>query len=180
MSNIGYLFKGYNIIEGNPMDPKRFDPGFKAKIFEATYEKDRRTDDQQYKIPDNVDLDEKESCSSSFSAETVMTKSDYQRSLLAKASASGSGQIKVVKASFSASTEYSTTSKILQSNDRSIIKTEATCIVYEARVQTGTPPKFTPNFLETVKLLGRGQNDYGKFLDTFGTHFVESVDMGAR
>eukprot|EP00795_Rhopilema_esculentum_P015657 gene15657-6942_t len=180
MSNIGYLFKGYNIIEGNPMDPTRFDPGFKAKIFEATYEKDRRTDDQQYKIPDNVDLDEKESCSSSFSAETVMTKSDYQRSLLAKASASGSAQIKVVKASFSASAEYSKTSKILQSNDKSIIKTEATCIVYEARVQTGTPPKFTSNFLETVKLLGRGQNDYGRFLDTFGTHFVESVDMGAR
>ncbi|XP_065055518.1 uncharacterized protein LOC135684006 isoform X2 [Rhopilema esculentum] len=180
MANIGYLFKGYSILEGNPMDPEKFDPGFKFKIFQATYEKNRRTDDQRYKIPDNIDLDEKEACSSTYSAETVMTESDYQRSLSAKASVSGSGQIKVVKASFSASAEYTRTTQLLKSNTKSVIKTEATCGVYEARIQTGTPPAFTANFLETVKRLGRDPEDYGRFLDSFGTHFIESVDMGAR
>lgn len=85
-TNIGYLFRGYSILEGNPLDPTVFDPGFKSKIFQATYEQNKRTDDQRYKIPDNVDILAKEACSSSFSSETVMTESDYQRSLLAKAS----------------------------------------------------------------------------------------------
>ncbi|XP_065054736.1 perforin-like protein 1 [Rhopilema esculentum] len=180
MPNIGYLFKGYNVLEGNPMDPEKFDPGFRAKIFQASYQQDRLTDDRQFKIPDNVDLDEKEACSSSFSAESVMTESDYQKSLMAKAAVSGSGQVGVVEASFSASTEYTEMSKSLKSNTKSVIKTEATCIVYEARVQTGTPPEFTANFLETVKRLGQDPEGYGRFLDTFGTHFVETVDMGAR
>lgn len=180
MTNIGYLFKGYNMLEGNPTDPDRaFDPGFRTKIFEATYDKNRQTDDYRYKIPDNVDIVGKESCSAAFSAETVMTESDYQKSLLAKASVTGSGNINIVKASFTASAEYSKTSKRLKTNKKSIIKSEATCTVYEARIQTGTPPKLSENFIKSVKYWSETQ-DYGKLLDTFGTHFVEAVDMGAR
>ncbi len=70
-------------------------------------------------------------------------------------------------------------SKILKSNTKSVIRTEAGCTVYEGSIQTGTPPKFTDNFLETVKNL-QDQKNYGSFLDTFGTHFVEMMDMGAR
>ena len=180
MANIGYLFKGYNILEGNPVDPSSsFDPGFKAKIFEATYTQDRRTDDQRYKIPDSVDIDEKQACSASFSTETVMTMSDYQRSLMAKASVSGSGQIKVVKASFSASIEYNRMRKTLETNTKSVIKSEATCIVYEGRIQSGTPPKLTNNFLNTLKEAA-ATKEYGDLLNQFGTHYVESVEMGAR
>ena len=71
MNNIGYLLKGYSIIEGNPLDPKRFDPGFKTKIFKTTYNGDRSTSDRRYKIPDNVDITSKTACSLSFSSETV-------------------------------------------------------------------------------------------------------------
>ncbi len=89
-SNIGYLFKGYSILEGNPLDPSAaFDPGFKTKIFRATYEQNRKTDDRRWDIPDNVDIVAKEACSSSFSSESVMTESDYQRTLKQKASVSG-------------------------------------------------------------------------------------------
>ena len=180
MSNIGYLFRGYNVLEGNPIDPDRsFDPGFKSKIFKATYTKDRRTDDQRYKIPDFVDIFGKTSCSSTFSSETVMTVSEYQQSLMAKAAVSGSAQYGVVKGSFSASTEYNRMKSALESNTKSIIKTEATCTVYEGRIQTGTPPEFTENFLESVKFYS-GSKEYDKLLDTFGTHFVEAVEMGAR
>lgn len=179
MTNIGYLFRGYNVIKGNPLDPERFDPGFRGKIFQAAYSEDRKTDDLRYKIPDSVDVVTKTTCRTSYSAETVSTLSDYQNSLMAKASVSGSGRYKVVKASFSASIEYNRVRKTLESNDKSIIKTEAMCTVYEAILQTGSPPSLTESFLNAIKEAKRTKQ-YGAFLDTFGTHFIESIDMGAR
>ena len=180
MTNIGYLFRGYNILQGNPVDPdKAFDPGFRAKIFKATYNGNRKTDDERYRIPDNVDITGKLSCSTSFSSETVMTMSEYQNSLLAKASVSGSAKIKVVDASFTASIEYNRMRKTIESNTKTVIKSEATCTVYEAIIQTGTPPELSENFIQVVQRASRTKN-YGDLLDTFGTHFVESVDMGAR
>ena len=161
------------------MDPDRFDPGFASPIFKAEFEKGRTTADQSYKVPDNADIIAKSACSDSVTVETIMTETQYQQDLLAKASASASGQIKAVKASFTASTEYSRMSKQLKSNTNSIIKNEASCVVYEARIQTGTPPPVTDNFKEFVKRMAAEKN-YPEFFDTFGTHFVEYVDMGAR
>ena len=180
MPNIGYLFRGYNILKGNPLAPgKSFDPGFRQMIFDATYERDRYTADRRYKIPDNVDITRKKACKSEFSSETVMTLSDYQNSLMAKASVEGSGRIKVVKAAFSASTEYNRVRQTIESNTKSIIKSEACCTVYEGLMNTGTPPRLSENFIASVRALLETR-DYGDFLDSFGTHFIESVDMGAR
>ena len=179
MRNIGYLFKGYNILTGNPLSPKNFDPGFQAMIFEATYEEDRYTADRRYKIPDNVDVTSKQSCNSKYSSETVMTLSEYQKSLRAKVSVSGSAAIKIVDAAFSASIEYNRVKKTVESNTMSIIKSEAFCTVYEALMNTGTPPKLSGNFIASLKRVA-GTKDYGRFLDAFGTHFVLSMNMGAR
>ena len=179
LPNIGYLFKGYNVIQGNPLDPSGADPGFKAPIFKAEFAGDRRTADQNYKIPDNSDVIAKTACSMSASVNTIMTQSEYQQDLSLKASASVSGQIKVVKASFTASAEYTRMSKQLKSNTKSVIKNEASCVVYEARLQTGTPPPVTEDFLASVKQLADSR-EYERFLNTYGTHFVEFVDMGAR
>ena len=179
MNNIGYLFRGYSIIEGNPLDPRRFDPGFKTKIFKATYNGDRSTSDRRYKIPDNVDITSKTACSLSFSSETVMTVSDYKNTLKAKSSVSGSAKYGLYKGSFSASVEYNRMSSTLKSNDKSVISSEATCTVYEARLHLGTPPEFSENFLESLKLAAETKN-YGRLLDAHGTHFIETVDMGAR
>ena len=161
------------------MDPDRFDPGFAAPIFKSEFSKDRRTADQNYKIPDNADVIAKTACSDSVTVETIMTESQYQQDLSTKASASASGQVKVVKASFTASVEYSRMSRQLKTNTKSVIKNEASCVVYEARIQTGTPPPVTDNFREFVKRMATEKN-YPEFLNTFGTHFVEIVDMGAR
>ena len=130
-------------------------------------------------MPDNADIIAKTACSDSVSVDTIMTESQYQNDLSLKASASVSGQVKVVKASFTASAEYTRMSKELKSNTKSVIKNEASCVVYEARIQTGTPPPVTDNFKGFVKKMATDEN-FGEFLDTFGTHFVEYVDMGAR
>ena len=148
-------------------------------IFNPTYKKERQTADRRYKIPDYVDITRKQACRSEFSSDTVMTMSDYQKSLLAKASVEGSGSYKIVEASFSASTEYSRVQKTVESNTKSIIKSEAYCTVYEGMLHTGKPPELSENFIGYVTDL-LASKDYGNFLDTFGTHFIEAVDMGAR
>ena len=180
MPNIGYLFRGYNILKGNPIAPgKSFDPGFRQMIFEPTYDKDRYTADRRYKIPDNVDITKKKACKSEFSSETVMTLADYQKSLMAKATVEGSASFKVVDAAFSASTEYNRVRQTIESNTKSIIKSEACCTAYEGFMNTGTPPKLSENFIAFVKRLPESK-EYGDFLNSFGTHFIDSVDMGAR
>lgn len=179
MNNIGYLMKGYNLIQGNPMDPDQLDPGFASKIFETTYEQNKKTSDQRWNIPDNIEIVAKPTCSSSYSSETLSTQSDYQKSLQAKVAVSGSASYGLVEASFSASTEYTKTSSVLKSNTKTIIKTEATCAVYEGKNQNGIPPKFTDNFVESVKQTLKSK-DYSMFLDDFGTHFISKVTMGAR
>lgn len=179
LPNIGYLFRGYNIIAGNPMDPDRFDPGFKSPIFQVEYNQDRKSGDQRYRAPDHTSVDAKSACSDTAKVDTFMTESQYQQDLQTKASVSASGQIKAVKASFTASTEYSRMSKELKSNSKTVMKNEAACVVYEARIETGTPPKVTDNFRESVKKMAK-DNNYVNFFNTFGTHFVEYIDMGAR
>ena len=179
LPNIGFLFSGYNIITGNPMDPDRFDPGFAEKIFKAEYKKGRRTDDRKYTIPDNADVIAKTACNDAVTVETIMTESEYQHDLSTKAAASVSGKVEVVEASFTASTEYTRISSQLKSNKKTVIKNEASCIVYGARVQTGTPPPVTDNFRAFVKKMAKNKN-YADFFNTFGTHFVEFIDMGAR
>ena len=179
LPNIGFLFKGYNVIQGNPLDPSGSDPGFKASIFKAEFNTDRRTADQNYKIPDFTDVITKRSCSMSASVNTIMTQSEYQQDLSLKASASVSGQVEVVEASFTASAEYTRISKELKSNAKTIIKNEATCLVYEARILTGTRPSVTEDFLASVRELAH-DDAYERFLNTYGTHFVDVVNMGAR
>ena len=161
------------------MDPDQVDRGFVGKIFKAEYKKGRQTDDRRYTIPDNADIIAKTACSDAATVETIMTESEYQHDLSTKAAASVSGKVEVAEASFTASIEYERMSKQLKSNTKSIIKNEASCIVYGARVQTGTPPPVTDNFRASVKKMAKKKN-YASFLDTYGTHFVEYIDMGAR
>ena len=162
------------------MDPdNQVDHGFAGKIFKAEYKNGRRTDDQRYTIPDNADIIAKTACSDAVTVETIMTESEYQHDLSTKAAVTVSGKVEVAEASFTASTEYTRMSKQLKSNTKSIIKNEASCIVYGASVQTGTPPPVTENFRASVKKMAK-KKSYANFLDTFGTHFVEYIDMGAR
>ena len=181
LPNIGYLFQGYNMIRGNPLNPEGYDPGFSRRnIFKAEYTEDRRTQDRRYKIPDHTDATKQVSCNLKASAETMKTQKQYKDTLNVKASASVSGGTAIWQASFSASTEYNRVSEQLKSNEKSVIKSEASCTVYGAAIHTNPPPKFTDNFFNNLKALGDENPDYASFLDDFGTHFVERVVMGSR
>ena len=180
MPNIGYLFRGYNILKGNPLSTGSiYDPGFQQFIFKPTYKTDAHTADRRYKVPDNVDVVLTESCNYGFSSETLMTMSDYKQSLMAKASVQGSAAVDLLEGSFSMSIEYDRVRQTVESSSMTIVKSEASCKVYDALVQSGTPPELSDNFIAYVKRLLKTR-DYGRFLGAFGTHFVTEVQMGAR
>ena len=181
LPNIGYLFQGYNIIKGNPLSPQGYDPGFsRLHIFDAEYTENRKTPDRRYKIPDHTDGTKQVSCNMKASAETMHTQKQYKDTLNVKASASVSGGTAIWQASFSASTEYNRVSEQLKTNEKSVIKSEASCTVYGAAIHTNPPPKFTDNFLNNLKALGGDNPDYESFLDSFGTHFIAKMVMGSR
>eukprot|EP00112_Aurelia_sp_Birch-Aquarium-sp1_P022331 Seg626.10 transcript_id=Seg626.10/GoldUCD/mRNA.D3Y31 product="Vitelline membrane outer layer protein 1" protein_id=Seg626.10/GoldUCD/D3Y31 len=181
LPNIGYLFQGYNIIRGNPLSPKGYDPGFtRDNIFQAEYTEKKKTYDGRYSIPDHTDGTKQISCTMTASAETLKTETQYKDTLAAKASASVKAGGGVWSASFAASTEYNRVSEQLKTNQKSVIKSESTCTVYGASLNTFPPPKFTENFFNNLKALGKENPDYYNFLDTFGTHFVKGITMGSR
>ena len=171
LPNIGYMFQGYNLIKGNPLDPKGSDPGFTTlNIFQAEYTENKQTYDGRYTMPDRTDGTKQESCTMTASSETMHTQTQYKDTLNVKASASVTGGTAVWSASFSASTEYNRVSDVLKSNDKSVIKSESTCTVYGAAMHSNPPPQFTDNFFNNLKALGDDNPDYAGFLDKFGTH----------
>ena len=184
-NNIGYLFRGYDLIKGNPLrtgkKDQNSDHGFRGAIFEATYQEGKKTADQRFKEPDHVDISSKESCSVNAKSETIFTQQQYQNDLSTHVSVSGEGSIEVVTAKFSASVDYSETSKKLKSNTKAIIRTTASCLDYDARIELNDPPKFTENFKNKLKDLTSGDDsDYFDLLDQFGTHFLKEMESGSR
>ena len=182
MNNIGYLFRGYDLIKGNPLSAqdRTFDPGFEGKIFEATYSKERTTDDLRFRIPDHVDIYSKQTCRIDFSSSTIFSEQEYQKDLLEHISVSAKGSYGIYSAAFSANSDYRETSQKLKSNKKAVIETEAICMVYDALLQLNNPPEFTTNFINAVKNLQSGALTYNAFLAEFGTHFITEIEFGSR
>ena len=181
MPNIGYLFMGYDIISGNPMPTESIvDPGFREKIFKASYAHERETDDRRYTIPDHIDLNSEVACQIDFTSETIETEKEYQKDLLAHVAVSATGSYGVVTGSFSASTDYSKMSNKFQSNSNVLVKSEAVCLIYKAFIQSNNPPRLTRNFKRAVKRLAAGSLGCVAFFESFGTHYLKQVDFGSR
>ena len=181
LPNINYLFRAYNLITGNPMSigPNEIDGGFGETIFKNECENGLSTDDLKYKIPDNVEVRVQSHCSNEASAITMKTESDVQSGLSALAHASGSKGAGLDKSKFTASMEYTRIVRKLASNKNAVIVTQAQCDAFVANIQSGTSPQVTSNFRKAVKDMV-DKNDYTEFLDSFGTHYIHRITMGAR
>ena len=173
MPNIEYLFRGYNILTGNPLSiGYTYDPGFRELIFE-------HTSDKGSKIPRNVDVVRTESCIYNGNSKALMTMTDYKKELTSKVAVEGGGSFALFQAAFSLSTEYRQMRQEIEKKGNTIIRSEAKCQVYDALIQSGSPPKLSSNFVRYVKTLLETE-DYQGFINAFGTHFVTQVEMGVR
>ena len=88
MRNIDYILKGYDIYEGNPNNLKgtEGDPGFRAPIFRARYDRGERTGDHRYLRPDGVIVVPCHQCEFDFHTTTISGENSYQKSLDMKVS----------------------------------------------------------------------------------------------
>ncbi|CAB9510600.1 MAC Perforin domain containing protein [Seminavis robusta] len=180
MPNIDYLFKGYDVMLGNPLG--QTDGGFQLPIFDATYRSVQKTDDLRYLIPDKVStIPSCEACDMVFTSTVIESSEEYIDSLMAKVDVAASGRYAGFKGSFSASVGYELASERINELQQISTQSEASCCAYIAEVQTFDPPAFHENFLAALDTLTDeyDQNIYWNFVYEFGTHYVKQVTMGA-
>eukprot|EP00462_Mataza_sp_D1_P023527 CAMPEP_0175142926 /NCGR_PEP_ID=MMETSP0087-20121206/13106_1 /TAXON_ID=136419 /ORGANISM="Unknown Unknown, Strain D1" /LENGTH=447 /DNA_ID=CAMNT_0016426855 /DNA_START=99 /DNA_END=1439 /DNA_ORIENTATION=+ len=180
MPNIGYIFKGYDVLYGNPQPTTGapVDPGFRQTIFNATYIKGSVTPDQKFFQPDGTNIvDCSGTCSLSFASTEIAGTKDYQSSLETQTSISGGGW----GAKFSASVDYKRVSD--QSSKFKSVFTHSTaqCCGYVAEIEYFTPPALSQNFLTGLSQLPTNYDEdtYMQFIGIFGTHYVSKASMGA-
>jgi len=179
MPNIGYLFRGYDLMYGNPLPTDGFfDPGFRQPVFTAVYTPGSLTPDQQYKQPDGTFIAScSGTCSLNFVSKEIAGTHSYQDSLEEKTSVSAGGW----GSKFSASTDYKRVQKDFSSHDYVDTHSDATCCAYEATIETFLQPSLHPGFEAGLKAMPTTYDftKYKKFIDTFGTHYVSKLTMGA-
>jgi len=182
MSNIGYMFYGYNIAFGNPHSTTgSIDPGFTNPIFQVSYNKKKLTGDLRFLIPDNTVVGKNVGCQLDGSTKEIKGEKSYADSLSVDAKASGSFGF----FSFSASMDYQHVSEGTSSEHSVYVETKADCKVFDGHIKLYDPPQFDSEFLlglKTLKGLPYAKNKFvwHKFINYFGTHFTQSIQMGAR
>jgi len=83
--------------------------------------------------------------------------------------------------SFSASTEYKTVNKETSMHHTKFVSSIARCNVYRADIRLAAMNRLSTDFMHSVNKLPL--DDYGPYLQlisVYGTHFVNSVVMGAK
>eukprot|EP00818_Percolomonas_sp_WS_P008311 CAMPEP_0117442386 /NCGR_PEP_ID=MMETSP0759-20121206/4123_1 /TAXON_ID=63605 /ORGANISM="Percolomonas cosmopolitus, Strain WS" /LENGTH=1564 /DNA_ID=CAMNT_0005234269 /DNA_START=187 /DNA_END=4881 /DNA_ORIENTATION=- len=192
--NIGYLGRGYNIIYGNVMETTMGgDKGIRRPVFLMEANDDRMSPDWRHIIPVHVDVQERVSCSSKLSFTEVSTSAALQEayaSSMTESSAAGLGgsgdsMSVVAKSKWGGSETFHNSESKLESGSKTIVFAEAECSVYQASLNLLLLPQFDPSFKKAVDALpakydSNAQRLYRLFIDTYGTHVVSSVLMGAR
>ena len=180
MPNIGNLFKGYDIMYGNPLPTGQLvvDPGFRQPVFQASYASGSLTPDQRYKQPDGTDITScSGACSMDFDAQEIAGVSSYSKALEEKTKVSGSGW----GAKFSASSDYKHVQQGVSEHRSFFTHADASCCAYTAEIQTYSKPALHADFAGGLASLPKTYNEekYDAFLTAFGTHYVRKATMGA-
>lgn len=176
-TNIGYLFLGYHLLNGNPYPVTGVDPGFRiSKIFQVTY-KTGKTGDNRFRLPEGVSGYRGQSCNEHMVSKVFRTASQYQKffssSMGVHASYKGFGG--------NVNSEYSEKMSMLQTNDYMLVQVGKTCIQYTAELDQYNLPAFHHSFLEGIyRTNTSSKNEIKEFLAQYGTHFVRRIAMGWR
>jgi len=182
MENTGYLFYGYNIYTGNPHSTEgSIDPGFTNPIFKTSYEMNHLTGDLRFMVPDGVVLGKNVGCDISMSTSAIRDASSYKTSLEAEISGGASWGI----GSFSASASFKAVLEGSSSNEQMYVESKADCRIFTGHLNIYLPPKLDNTFVKAIDYIDElnfedSKDEYFTFITFFGTHFINSIEMGAR
>jgi hypothetical protein len=181
MKNVDYLASGYDVFKGNPQSsatPGR-DPGFRHMIFQFNYSSKLTTDDLRYIIPDRTAFRTNKGCLLDFKSTEVFGSQSYSNSLEVEVDAS----VEYLGNKFSASSDYRRVQTGTSDQHSVFTTTSASCSVYDGFLNLYDMPDLHDDFVHSILELPDASYDavaYMKFLDTFGTHFVSDLTMGAK
>lgn len=170
-----YALRGYNILKGYPQAVGH-DPGFTYPIFKADYSGLLHTADCRYRLPTGFLVAPDVACVTSFSSEELTNSHELSKSLSVNAEVSGGGW----GVRFSASAGYKKATRELASGNSVYVVSKATCKYYTSVIDRLSPPPFDEDFLALAKKMEKSTSDVVRFLDLYGTHFLETIEFGAK
>ena len=184
LPNVGYAFRGYNILFGNPFHADTDgDPGFRLPIFKASHY-GRRNAEMKYRLPNGVHGYMKQICKVDTQSKEITNEKSYQDDLIRRVGGGiGGGLLNLIlPIAFSANAAYQRTSHKIAKEQHLFVKTENTCNVFELILDKSSPPMFTDGFLQAAKRLEDDEDAhaYADFLKDYGTHYLEKTNLGAR
>ena len=202
--NIVSSVTGYNILKGNAYNlGTEQDPGFETGYIFVPVVKD---DDDRYALHGGITVRAISKCDLSLNTRTVSTVKQYQN-INREVEGNSEGwktnppvEISVEGKGVGASTElpplfeaFGTANKALRNHEEFFTKrqgvltvNDATCALYAMQISRRYPPPFQQSFKNAVLALGAAVDDterkeeFHKFIEEFGTHFLQKATIGAR
>ena len=197
--NIVSTVTGYNILKGNPYNlGTEQDPGFETSYIFVPVVKD---DDDRYALHSGITIRAISKCDLSMNTRVVSTVQGYQnviRKVVGKfegwktnppveVSAKGvSTKLPPLIDAFAAGNDALRQHAVFFSKRNGVLTiNDATCAVYAMQISRRNPPPFQQPFKNAVIALSKAHLDkrkeeFHKFIEEFGTHYVQKATVGAR
>lgn len=184
LKNPGYLFKGYDILKGNPLPfIASEDPGFTLDIFAEAYTHGLVNSACQYRVPNGASfIDSQQSCSLSSTSSTIYGEASLTRELQNRVDLGGV-EIEAFQSKFSGSFSYQKVKTDLDTNEVVMVVTGAQCGAYTLTNNPGdiAGAEFSPGFATEVfgLPLNYSVQAYADFVSKYGTHYVNKITLGS-
>jgi hypothetical protein len=176
-----YLGRGYNIMVGNPFTNSK-DEGFTNKYnpFVLKYDQGKTTSDGNFLIPDNSDPLTLRDCSFNETRTEYESMSQYTSQLREKVQIEGSGSFDFIKAAFTFSREYNSLYQEMRAEQRISYNVFVKCNYLNIGLNlNGDGISLSKDFIEIARNSSL-RNDWGEFIDKYGTHFALWTVFGGR
>eukprot|EP00928_Gymnodinium_smaydae_P057382 TRINITY_DN4062_c0_g6_i1.p1 TRINITY_DN4062_c0_g6~~TRINITY_DN4062_c0_g6_i1.p1 ORF type:complete len:1846 (-),score=225.98 TRINITY_DN4062_c0_g6_i1:77-5614(-) len=182
--SVSWLTSGFNIFKGDPFPNSGVLAGFGNAVFRIDYSEGTGSGDAGTCVPDGFDIKQSISSTYSVSSSLISTSDQYSDSVASafgisgSVSASANGMGGSLAGSYSDESEKRT--ERASTNKLKLVVTSASDTHYTALLKSGrSVPQTDPNFEHEVAAAS-SQARYKYIFDSFGTHYMKKIQMGAR
>lgn len=194
---IEFLGLGYDIVKGNPRgtSTSELDPGYRQRALELTND-GATTLDGLYALPNQVESIAAASCKFDSKSVELSDEESYTKELSKEATQevgiSVSGSYGPVEASgsiaYSKSEKFQEFKSTTVKTQTTVFEAKAICTEFDLRLVSNVDPTFKASFKQALDALPKefdecnaaNRNQFYKFIDTYGTHVVTEVVLGAK
>jgi hypothetical protein len=174
-----HIGKGYDILYGNPLTNIR-DLGFRNQIFNLSYTQRHKTDNEKYLIPDGTAATDENGCKFEDKTEEITGEQSYQNSLRQSVEVKGGYEGPIASVSFTLSVDYQKAKTETSSEKKVVYLSKGECVYYTLEMPSYETLPLSNDFISGVKKINKGEATWSKFIENYGTHYVDKVTFGGR